>query len=55
MGMTATDLTKDSADIILTDDNFLTIVAAVEEGRRTYDNIFKFVLNSIFLLLSNII
>jgi Ca2+-transporting ATPase len=43
MGKTATDLTKDSASIILTDDNFTSIVSAVQEGRRTYDNIQKFV------------
>lgn len=44
MGKTATDLTRDSASIILTDDNFNTIIAAVKEGRRTYDNIRKFVM-----------
>lgn len=44
MGKSATDLTKDSAAIILTDDNFTSIVHAVREGRRTYDNIQKFVL-----------
>jgi len=44
MGKTATDLTKDSAAIILLDDNFTSIVQAVREGRRTYDNIQKFVL-----------
>lgn len=51
MGKTATDLTKDAADIILTDDNFTTIVRAVKEGRKTYDNIQKFIL---YLLSSNI-
>jgi len=43
MGMQSTDMAKNAADIILTDDNFITIVVAVQEGRRTYDNIRKFV------------
>ena len=51
MGVVGTDVAKEAADVILTDDNFATVVAAVEEGRRIYSNILKAIG---FLLSSNV-
>ena len=51
MGKVGTDVAKEAADVILVDDNFATVVSAVEEGRRIYDNFLKVIQ---FLLSSNI-
>ncbi|KAL1960577.1 hypothetical protein VTO42DRAFT_7156 [Malbranchea cinnamomea] len=51
MGKNGSDVAKDAADMVLTDDNFASIVKAIEEGRRLFDNIQKFLMH---LLISNI-
>ncbi|RPB21174.1 potassium/sodium eff [Terfezia boudieri ATCC MYA-4762] len=51
MGMNGSDVAKDASDLVLTDDNFASIIRAVEEGRRLFDNIQKFLMH---LLISNI-
>ena len=51
MGMSGTDVAKEAADMILTDDNFASIVSAVEEGRAVYNNIRKF---AVYVLNSNV-
>src|SRR5690606_15012446 len=51
MGITGTDVAKGTADMVLTDDNYVSIVAAVEQGRVIYNNIRKFVF---FLISSNL-
>src|SRR4051812_4330111 len=51
MGQSGSDVAKDASDIVLTDDNFASILSAIEEGRRIFDNIQKFVLH---LLAQNI-
>lgn len=51
MGQSGSDVAKDASDIVLTDDNFASILNAIEEGRRMFDNIQKFILH---LLAENI-
>jgi len=55
MGISGTEVTKGAADVILTDDNFATIVSAVKEGRRTYSNILKIVIYLVALSLAELI
>ncbi|MCZ0905253.1 HAD-IC family P-type ATPase, partial [Microcoleus sp. HI-ES] len=51
MGMNGTDVAREAADIVLTDDNFATIVVAIEEGRAVHQNIRKFMT---YILASNL-
>jgi len=55
MGISGTEVTKGAADVILTDDNFATIVSAVKEGRRTYSNILKIIVYLVSLSLAELI
>jgi Ca2+-transporting ATPase len=55
MGITGTEVTKDAAEMILTDDNFATIVTAVERGRGLYDNLMKYIRFQIVVLVGFIL